>query len=352
MAGGGVIFWPQGKPFGAACDIVKDFSMKNRILGAFVTIPALCFAHICAAQPPVPAASSDQSAASGMDPVSDAEGEASGASGVGASGPAVKRPAGQSSAHQNVFDDTWLSVGVGVGAGASYAGSDDYVVFPALLVQGKVGKFRIQPRTAGFAVDLIDDPAASKVKFSLGPVIRLRADRASQIKDPVVKLAGKLDLAVEVGASAGLSFPKLLNPYDSLSIEVDARWDVAGAHRGMVIEPNVTYFTPLSRGMAASLSVYAQHSDDDFSDYYYSVSPAQSAASGLPAYQADGGIQSAGATLLLAADFDGNLENGGLSGLLITGYTRLFGDAKNTPYTSIRGRGGQLLGVVGIGYTF
>lgn len=251
----------------------------------------------------------------------------------------------------SVFDDNWLSVGVGVGIGPSYDGSDDYVAFPAPIVQGKLGGVGISPRPAGLALDFIPD-GDNGPNFALGPSVRLRNDRADQIEDEVVELAGELDRAFEVGVATGVSFPKVLNPFDSLSFNLDARWDVAGAHDGMVIEPGVTYFTPLNRGMAASLSVSGEFVDDDFADYYYSVSPDQSAASGLPQFQADGGLNSLGTNLLLAIDLDGNLANGGLSAVVIGGYSRLFGDAKRTPYTSIRGSADQFFGAVGVGYTF
>ncbi|GGD88588.1 hypothetical protein GCM10011515_05330 [Tsuneonella deserti] len=260
-------------------------------------------------------------------------------------------PAGPPAMSDTVYDDTWLSLGVGVGYGPSYDGSDDYAVFPAPIVQGRVAGIGIQPRPAGLALDLIPD-AGKGVGFSLGPAARVRSNRAKQIKDPVVKAAGELDTAVELGVNAGLSFPGVLNPYDSLSFSTDALWDVAGAHGGMTVSPSVTYFTPLSRGIAASLSLSAEHGDGDFMRYYYSVTPAQSAASGLPTFTADSGWTRAGATLLTAYDFGGNLANGGVSAVVIGGYSRMMGDAKRSPYTSIRGSADQWFTAVGIGYTF
>ena len=252
---------------------------------------------------------------------------------------------------ETVFDDNWLSVGVGAGLGPSYDGSDDYVVFPAPIVQGKLGGIGISPRPAGLALDFLPD-SGDGPNFALGPSVRLRNDRHSQIEDEVVKRAGKLDRAFEIGVAAGVSFPKVMNPYDSLSINTDIRWDVAGAHEGMVVEPSVTYFTPLSRGMAASLSIGAEFVDDSYADYYYSVSPTQSAASGLPQYSASGGLNSIGTNLLLAFDFDGNLANGGLALVAVGGYSRLLNDAKETPYTSLRGSADQFFGALGLGYTF
>ena len=250
-----------------------------------------------------------------------------------------------------VFDDNYISIGVGAGLGPSYDGSDDYVVFPAPILQGQLGGIGISPRSAGLALDFIQD--GEGMGIDAGIAVRLRRNRASQIKDDVVEAAGKLDTALEVGPTVGISFPGLLNPYDSLSIGTDVRWDVLGAHDGMVIEPSVAYFTPLSRAMAASLSFSATYADADFQDYYYSVSPAQSAASGLPQFQTDGGaINKIGSSLLLGYDLDGNLQNGGFALIAVGGYSRMLGDAKDTPYTSIRGSADQFFGALGIGYTF
>ena len=125
-------------------------------------------------------------------------------------------------------------------------------------------------------------------------------------------------------------------------------WDVADAHNGMSVNPSITYFTPLSRGIAVSLSVSAKHIDDDFADYYYSVP----AGGPLPEFQAEGGFESAGVNLLGVFDLDGDVTNGGLALIALGGYSRMLGDAKRTPFTSIRGDADQWMGAVGVGYTF
>ena len=265
---------------------------------------------------------------------------------------AAVQPPVQAGPPASVFDGDWVTLGVGVGVGPSYAGSDDYVLIPAPVIQGKIGGIGVTPRPAGLALNVLDDVGSDKIGLSFGPTFRLRNDRADQIEDEVVKLAGELDRAFEIGVAAGISTSGVLNPFDSLSVNVDTRWDVAGAHDGMVVEPSVTYFTPLNRGLAASLTFSAAYADDDFNDYYFTVDADQSLASGLAPFQADGGFNSVGTNLLLAADFDGNLLNGGFSAVVITGYSRLLGDAKNTPYTSIRGSADQFIGIVGIAYTF
>ena len=260
-------------------------------------------------------------------------------------------PAGRPPMGETVFDGDWLSVGVGAAYSPSYDGSDDYVVSVLPIVQGSLGGVDINPRPGGLALDFVPD-AEDGPGIDLGIAARIRRNRASQIEDPVVASLGELDTAIEVGPTAGISFPGVLNPFDSFSVNVDAKWDVAGAHEGMVIEPSVTYFTPLSRGAVASLSLGTEYVSDKYADYYFTVSPADSITSGLPQFNADGGFTKVSATLLTGFDLNGDATDGGFALVGIGGYSRLLGDAKDTPFTSVRGDADQWFIAAGIGYTF
>lgn len=253
-----------------------------------------------------------------------------------------------------VFDGDWMTLGVGAALSASYDGSDDYVISPLPFVQGKLGGVSINPRAAGLALDFIPD-VAGETGFSLGVAARLNRNRASQIEDPVVSSYGKLDTAIEVGPTVGVSVPGVLHQYDSLSLGVDALWDVAGAHEGITISPSITYFTPVSKGAAISFALSARHVDDDYAAYYYSVpvAPASVAvADRLPVFNAEGGFDKLGANLLVGFDFDGDLTNGGLAGFALGGYSRMVGDAADTPFTTLRGSRDQWFIGAGLGFTF
>lgn len=264
---------------------------------------------------------------------------------------AQESTATQEPREETVFDGDWVQLGVGVAYGAEYDGSDDYEAFPLPLIQGSIGGIDINPRPAGLALDVIPD-SGDNANFSFGPAVRVRTSRTGDISDPVVAAAGELDTAVEVGPTAGISFSGLLNPYDSISLNVDARWDVAGAHEGMVVNPGVTYFTPVSRGAGVSLALSAEHGDEKFNDYYFSVTPAQALASGLPTYDAGAGFNKLSATVITGVDLDGDITNGGLAIFAVAGYSRLIGDAADSPYVALRGSRDQWLAGAGIGYTF
>ena len=178
--------------------------------------------------------------------------------------------------------------------------------------QGSIGGIDFGARGPGLYADLIaDSDSDSAVKFVAGPLFRVRLDRNRNIKDPVVRLLGKEDVAIEVGATVGVAFIKVINPFDNLAFSTDIQWDVAGAHKGRLISPSVSYSTPLSTAIFTSLSLSATHVDGNYADTYFSIDPVGSAASGLPQFNADGGWKIYGANLLGAIDLSGDARDGG-----------------------------------------
>lgn len=247
----------------------------------------------------------------------------------------------------------FLALGVGVALSSTYSGSDNYQVSVLPVVLGSFGGVRINPRGAGLALDLVPDPGGGKVGLDAGISGRLRSDRVGDTGDAVVNLLPELDRAIELGPTVGIRFPGVLNRFDSLTVNGDVLWDINGAHSGMVIAPNVQYSTPLSRGIFANFTLGTEFADGEFHDYYFRVSPEDAAVTGLPVFEPrQGGVTSASAALLLAIDLDGDLTNGGLSLVTIAAYSRVLGDAADTPFTSVRGTPNQFLGALGIGYSF
>lgn len=257
------------------------------------------------------------------------------------------------SADRGVFAGDWVTVGIGAGYGPSYEGSDDYTVFPAPLIQGSVSGFDFGARGPSIYVDLVrDNDSPGNIKILAGPLMRVRLDRNSNIKDPIVRLLGKEKVAIELGATAGLVFSKVINPFDSLVISTDIQWDVNKAHRGRLISPSISYSTPLSPAIFTNLMVTATHVDDNFADTYFSIDAAGSAASGLPTFTADSGWKSYGASFLGGVDLSGDARDGGWGTFGLVSYTKLTGDAKRSPVTSIRGDADQWFIAAGVSYTF
>ncbi|MEE4200696.1 MipA/OmpV family protein [Erythrobacter sp.] len=251
----------------------------------------------------------------------------------------------------SALDGDFLSVGIGIGIGPDYIGSDDYTLVPLPLVQGSIGGIDVNPRPAGFALDFVDDND-KRVSFQFGPELKLNFNRAIKVDDELVEAFPELDIAVEVGPTIGVNIDRVITPVDSVNLNVDILFDVAGAHSGMSVRPTLTYFTPLSRSTAVTLSGHATWADDDFADYYFTVDPTLAPGTPLPAFTADSGFIDTGVTLLGALDLNGDLLDGGFAIFGIANYTRVLGDAADTPFTDITGSADQFFGGVGIGYTF
>ncbi|MDB5723275.1 MAG: structural protein MipA [Novosphingobium sp.] len=267
-----------------------------------------------------------------------------------AAAPAVAQDA---AAKGTVFDGDYLIVGGGAVYGPSYDGSNDYVIDPVPAIQGRLFGIGINAKNSGLSLDFIND-GGNKISFAFGPSARLRSNRAVHIKDPVVEQLGTLKRAIEVGGTAGVGINKLITGYDTLSFGVDVRKDINGSHGGWVINPSVSYFTPLSKGIAVVLGADAEHADDKFMNYYFSVTPAGSLATGgvLPAYRAHGGWRKIGGSAIAAFDLDGDLTNGGLSIVAFGSYYREINDAEFSPIVSVRGSVNQWNGGLGLALAF
>ena len=230
-----------------------------------------------------------------------------------------------------------------------YEGSNDYRLIPAAALRGRVHGIAFSTRGLYLYVDFV--PGTGKVDFDAGPIVGLRLNRTGKIKDDVVNLLPDRKTAVEVGGFAGVSFAGLTNPYDSLAVSLDVVKDVASAHQSTIFSPNVEFSTPLSRTFYVSTSVSADFVSNRFADYYFSVSPAEALASGLPVFNASGGMENWKLAMLANYSLSGDLRHG-LS-LFGTGtYSRLLGDFKRSPIVSDRGSANQWLGALGLAYSF
>lgn len=267
--------------------------------------------------------------------------------------PVPPAPLPAEASESSAFSGDFLIVGAGAAVVPSYEGSNDLRVIPAGAVAGRIGGIGINARAFGIALDVIPDSTRTGgIGFTLGPVLRYRTNRSGKIVDEVVAKLGKLDGVVEAGVVVGIDAKKVLNPYDSLSFSVDLRWDVSGKGSGLIVAPGVSYLTPVSRGIAVGGALNASFIDDRYADYNFSISPAGSLASGLPAYTASGGLKDVGVGAFAAFDLNGDFLDGGPAVGLGAMYSRLFNSAAETPITSVRGSRDQVVFGAAAGYTF
>ncbi|MCP3736038.1 MipA/OmpV family protein [Sphingomonas sp. RP10(2022)] len=235
-----------------------------------------------------------------------------------------------------------------------YEGSNDYRWTPAPAAIGSVKGFSFTLAGNRLSVDLIPNQPGASWDVQAGPigVVNFNRNSLKSIDDPRVRALGKVDTAIELGGYVGIGKTGVItSPYDKLSVTVSYRHDVAGAHDSGIWQPSVNYLTPLSTKAAVAVFASAEHAGRGYATTYFSVSPTQTIASGLPTYNARGGWKNYTLGGLATYSLTGNL----LKGFKIVAggtYRRMLNDFGDSPLVSIAGSRNQWLGAVGLAYTF
>ena len=244
-----------------------------------------------------------------------------------------------------------LTIGLGGSYLPSYEGSNNYVLSGSGLIRGRVSGFNFYSRATSLLLDVVREPANAPVNLEFGPMVNLRLDRTSGIKDARVRALGEIDTAIEAGAFLGVTKNGVFHEYDFLTARVDVIHDVTNTHDSLIVTPNLEYATPLSRTALVGASISADYVGDGFARTYFGVTPSGAAASGLAAYDLDGGFKNVRLSLLSALSLSGDLRRGW--GLFAIGsYSRLLGDFKRSPIVRDAGDADQFFAAIGLSYTF
>lgn len=256
---------------------------------------------------------------------------------------------------ERTWSRDYFAIAVGVLNTPKYNGSDDRRTLPAFYLRGRISGYSFSTRGTNFQVDLIRQRRGQKTDFKFGPTISLRSDRSGKMDDPQVAALGKRKMAVEMGLFAGVTHTGVItSEYDQIGFRMSASKDISGRHGSWTASPTIDYGTPLSKraylGVSASVNFYGK----GFGRYYYDIDAEDSAASGLPVYDAAGRKATAGKyTLGIAGAYalSGDLRKGFT---LIGGaqYGRLLSRFARSPIVADVGSADQWLFGGGLAYQF
>ena len=263
--------------------------------------------------------------------------------------PAVAQSADAALPDPNDRSDTF-TLAVGGALIPDYEGSNDSEFTPFGAIRGRVSGISFFTRGTALYVDVVRRPA-SGVDFDFGPILGVRRERVTKVEDDVVRLFGKRNTAVELGAFAGVTFHGLTNPYDQLSLRVDVLHDVGNAHESTVVSPAIDFGTPLSRRTYVGASLSADFVSNKYADYYYRTPAVWTPSGAYLAYNPDGGMKNWKAGLLLNQSLTGDLT-GGLSIFAAGAYSRIVGDIADSVPVADRGSRSQWQGALGLAYTW
>ncbi|MDP5305638.1 MipA/OmpV family protein [Paracoccus spongiarum] len=202
----------------------------------------------------------------------------------------------------SAFRSFSADLGLGISVGPSYPGSDEAEAGPWLIWRN---------------AHLGSGAATPSQGFSLSPSFGTEGERSAE-DDPELAGLNDIDAAYEFGLKAHyITGP--VNAYAALRKGF-------GGHSGLVGEVGAKYRTELSDRVTLWSGVEMGYGDGDYNATYFGVTPAESAASGFPAYAPGGGFNRAAIT------FEARYALGESTALLgEIQYGKLIGDAGDSP---------------------
>jgi MipA family protein len=217
-----------------------------------------------------------------------------------------------------------------------YQGSEVYGFYPVPFLDvrpaGTPPRFHA-PRD-GFGFAILDVGS-----FNAGPVVQVELGRHVK-HNPALQGLGNVGITAEVGGFAEYW------PAQWLRARIEVRQGT-GAHHGIVSDQTVDFVVPVTSQWTLSGGPRMTVVTKDANTPYFSVNPTQSAASGLPVFDAGGGIRSVGVGAQGRYQWDARWAT-----YVFLEYTRLTGDVANSPIVAQRGSPDQAMFGVGATYSF
>lgn len=231
-------------------------------------------------------------------------------------------------------DDWSFAVGGGGAIKPEFEGSEDYeiVAVPSLRVE----RGSYYASLDGYT--LRANVVPSEV-YSFGPYVNYRPKRGSAENDAIDAMEN-VDPALEVGAFGSM----FLNGF---ILNGTISQDVTNGHNGWLATVGTGIGFPVGDSFGMSAVISTSYASGNYMSTYFGIDGDNAARSGLDAYDADGGFKDVGLTLSARYTITSSLA---LSGSAT--FSRLIGDAADSPIVDDEGSENQFLGALALVYSF
>lgn len=227
---------------------------------------------------------------------------------------------------RDIFEANWIiTLGVEARVQPPFEGDNRYVfrALPLFDVR-RVGTVRhfSSPRD-GISVEILESD-----KFRLGPTLKVRFPRRAK-DDRDLRDIGGVGFAVEVGGFVEYW------PAHWLRTRAEVRQGFGG-HHGIVADLSMDLVASVSPQWTVSGGPRTTFADDDAIAPYFSITPSQAVTSGLPIYNAAGGLRSYGAGVQTRYEWSAQWASH-----IFVEYDRLTGPVAKSPLVLQRGSPNQ-----------
>ncbi len=234
-----------------------------------------------------------------------------------------------------------VTVGLGAAYAPDYEGSEDYQALP--LWNLRLGDLYGEETFVQIIGTTLNSNLLPNEHWRLGVAGLYRSDY-DDVDNNRVEDIKSTDEALLLGPTLGYDF--VAGVARDFAVEVDALYDVANGNGG-VVTPRLRGKTELAPGLVGEARLSATWASGDYIGNFFSINSADAARSGLDRYDADEGIKDVTIGGGLTYRFT---ERWSLTG--IAAYSRLLGDAADSPIVDDEGDENQFAAGALINYRF
>jgi MipA family protein len=240
------------------------------------------------------------------------------------------------------LEQTPVFLGLGIGVAPDYKGSDDSMAGIAPYFRYT---FPGQERYVQlFANELSLNLVNSKM-FRFGPVLNYHFGRDDGVEDKVVKRMEEIDDTVELGVFGDIAWIDAANPRNRFILGATLLQDVGDESDGFSAKLSARYWHQVHQAVDVQLGGGVIYGNNKYTDHYFGVNADNVGTSGLPAFKAEGGMNeyylTVGTAVYLSREW---VVGAGVR------YSRITGDAADSPLVDQRGDENQVVGGIGVAY--
>ena len=238
-------------------------------------------------------------------------------------------------------DAVELTLGLGATYVPDYEGSDDYAAAPLWNLRATD---LYDPETyaqllgPAFTSNLLPHP---HLRLGLSGIYR---PDYNDVDDSAVQSVKGTQDALLVGPTLGYDF--WAEPGKDAAVELDALYDAKHGNGG-VITPRFRLAAPLADKIRGEARISTSWASGDYMGNWFSVNARDAARTGLDAYDADEGFKDVTIGGTMSWNFVGTWSLVG-----IAGYTRMLGDAEDSPIVDDAGDANQFRAGLLVNYAF
>lgn len=233
--------------------------------------------------------------------------------------------------------------GVGIGGYPDYFGSDDYT-----FGGGPIGKIMIGDER--YIKIVVNDVRANLIEhknWRFGPGLLYRFGR-DDVDDEKVSKLEEIDGALNLGAWGGYTWRDPDNSRLQFGVSGWTYWDVSDAtDNGWTVGANAWGLVPVATPVSLGFGAGTTWGNDDYTSTYFGVSQEGAMVSGLPAFDAGSGMRDIRVWAVGILHLSKKWHAG--AGLL---YSRMLGDAADSPIVDERGSKDQWIYGIGMLYSW